>query len=95
MNHNDSNSINFVAHDSIDAIHQNQVAKLFEIAEKVHGQYIVSTLRKTVEFMGNEFITKNTILELSGESKFFRIEENNEQLLKENSRKNDATLSNA
>lgn len=81
MNYNKSKSINFVAHDSIDAIHQNQVAKIFDIAEKMDGQYIVSTLRKTVEFMGEEFINSNTVLELSGESKFFRLEESYEQIV--------------
>jgi len=63
----------FVAHDSIEAIHQNQVKSLFELGQSLEGQYIVSTLRKSVEFMGDQFLDENTVIKLDESNKFFKI----------------------
>ena len=63
----------FVAHDGIEAIHENQVKTLFDIANNVDGQYIVSTLTKTVEFLGGKFIGEHKVLELDTKNKFFGV----------------------
>lgn len=40
-----SRFIRFVAHDGIEAIHQNQIKTLFDIAAKIDGQYIIAILK--------------------------------------------------
>lgn len=73
LNRLNSRGIKFVAHDGIEAIHENQVRTLFDVGSKLDGQYIVSTLRKTVEFLGGDFVNENRILELDENNKFFKV----------------------
>ena len=40
-----SRFIRFVAHDGIEAIHQNQIKTLFDIAATIDGQYIIAILK--------------------------------------------------
>lgn len=61
----------FVLHDSIEDVHENQISTLFRIAGDIDGQYIIAILRDRVEFLGDEFISANTILSLDEHHKFF------------------------
>lgn len=65
-------SIRFVAHDGIEAIHGNQIRKLFEIASGIAGQYILSILKDKLNYVDEDFIKENTVLELSETNKFFK-----------------------
>jgi len=63
----------FVVHDKMEIIHKNQILKVFEIADKLNGQFIISVLKERLSFLGNEYIQNHTILELSENDKFFRF----------------------
>lgn len=63
----------FVVHDKMEIIHKNQILKVFEIADKLNGQFIVSVLKERLSFLGNKYIRNHTILELSENDKFFRF----------------------
>lgn len=63
----------FVCHDGIESIHGNQSKYLLETAQTLSGQFIVSTLRDKLPDISSEFISENTILELSSEDKFFMV----------------------
>lgn len=63
----------FIAHDGIEAIHVNQISKLFEIASGINGQYILAILKDKLENVDKEFIDKNVVLELGEDDKFFRL----------------------
>jgi len=63
----------FVMHDSIEDIDPNQVKTLFDISNKINGQYVVAVLKDKIDFLGEEFLNENTILRLSQNDKFFRI----------------------
>ncbi len=63
----------FVVHDKMEIIHKNQILKVFEIADKINGQFIVSVLKERISFLGDDYIKDHTILELSENDKFFRF----------------------
>lgn len=63
----------FVFHDSIEDVDHVQISKIFEIANAVEGQYIVSMLRDKLVGIPEELIDECTILELSTDDKFFRV----------------------
>lgn len=64
----------FVIHDSIEDVDANQIRDIFNEANSLHGQYIVSILSD--KFSSSEdllFVEENSILELSSTDKFFKI----------------------
>ena len=63
----------FVLHDKLEIIHQNQIQTTFDIANTLNGQFIVSVLSERISFLGQKFIDNHKILELSEDSKFFKI----------------------
>lgn len=63
----------FIAHDGIEAIHVNQISKLFEIASGINGQYILAILKDKLENVDQNFIDKSVVLELGENDKFFRL----------------------
>lgn len=63
----------FVVHDKMEIIHRNQIQKVFEIADKINGQFVVSVLKERILFLGQKYIDDRTILELSENDKFFRF----------------------
>lgn len=63
----------FVVHDKMEIIHRNQIQKVFEIADMINGQFVVSVLKERILFLGQEYIDDRTILELSENDKFFRF----------------------
>ncbi|EES6292709.1 TPA: DUF2326 domain-containing protein [Escherichia coli] len=63
----------FIAHDGIEAIHVNQINKLFEIASGINGQYILAILKDKLENVDQDFINKSVVLELGEGDKFFRL----------------------
>ncbi len=63
----------FVMHDSIEDVHVNQVKTLFDLANDLDGQYVVSVLKDKVRFLGEEYIRANQVLELDQHNKFFRV----------------------
>ncbi|HDV1797799.1 TPA: DUF2326 domain-containing protein, partial [Escherichia coli] len=67
-----SRFIRFVAHDGIEAIHQNQIKTLFDIAAKIDGQYIIAILKDKLASIDDKTIATSTILELSENDKFFK-----------------------
>lgn len=67
-----SRFIRFVAHDGIEAIHQNQIKALFDIAANIDGQYIIAILKDKLASVDRKTIDKSTIIELSENDKFFK-----------------------
>lgn len=63
----------FSIHDKIEIIHKNQLKLLFDITENIEGQFIVSILKDRISFLGDSFINKKGILELSQDDKFFKF----------------------
>ncbi|HRB70560.1 MAG TPA: hypothetical protein PK776_01795 [Flavobacterium sp.] len=63
----------FVVHDKMEIIHKNQIQKIFEIADSLNGQFVVSVLKERIMFLGEKYIKERTILELSENDKFFRF----------------------
>lgn len=63
----------FIAHDGIEAIHVNQISKLFEIASGINGQYILAILKDKLENVDQDFIDNSVVLELGEDDKFFRL----------------------
>ena len=63
----------FVLHDKFEIIHQNQIQTTFQIADSLNGQFVVSVLRERISFLGDEYINKHKILELSQDNKFFKL----------------------
>ncbi len=63
----------FFLHDKFEIVHPNQIQSIFEIADSINGQLFVSVLKSSVSFLGDEYIERKRILELSQDSKFFKI----------------------
>ena len=61
----------FVCHDGLEAIHDNQLKELLNIANSFDGQLIVSTLRDKLPNMPDGFIETNTALQLTQNDKLF------------------------
>lgn len=67
-----SRCIRFVAHDGIEAIHQNQIKTLFDIAATINGQYIIAVLKDKLASIDPKTLARSTVLELSETNKFFK-----------------------
>ena len=63
----------FLIHDRLENTHINQIKTIFEISEKINGQFIVPILRERVNAIDLNIIDKCTILELSEKNKLFKI----------------------
>lgn len=64
----------FVIHDSIEDVDINQIFDIFQVANSVDGQYIVSVLSDKISASRFEVFKKSSvILELSETDKFFKI----------------------
>jgi uncharacterized protein YydD (DUF2326 family) len=63
----------FVCHDGLESIHGNQLSALLTAANQLDGQLVVATLRDKLPTMPDEFLEKNTILELAQDDKLFRL----------------------
>lgn len=63
----------FVLHDKLEIVHQNQIQSTFDIADLLDGQFIVSVLRERISFLGEDYIDKHKILQLSQDDKFFKF----------------------
>lgn len=63
----------FVIHDKMEIIHKNQLQKVFEIADSLNGQFVVSVLKERIMFLGENYVSSKTILELSEKNKFFKF----------------------
>ena len=65
----------FVLHDGIEDVVDNQIKTLFDIADTLDGQYVVSLIsdRLLPISLTKEFLDTNTILWLSQEDKFFKL----------------------
>ncbi|KAA1189837.1 DUF2326 domain-containing protein [Photorhabdus heterorhabditis] len=64
----------FIIHDSIEDVDINQIRDIFNVANNINGQYIVSILSD--KFWSDDdihLIEENSILELSEKNKFFKI----------------------
>ena len=64
----------FVLHDKNELMHIHQIKTSFDIASEIDGQYVVAILRDRISELDSKFIEENTILKLSQNDKFFRIE---------------------
>ncbi len=62
----------FVAHDKVELIDIDKLKSLFDISNKINGQYIVPIIQDKIESILPEF-NKNVILVLSESDKFFKI----------------------
>lgn len=63
----------FVIHDKMENTHINQLKTIFEICEKIDGQYIIPILRERIDKVDQTYVEKSKILELSTSNKFFCI----------------------
>lgn len=63
----------FVLHDSIEDVDHIQISRIFDIANEIDGQYIVSMLRDKLLQLPPKMVADCTILELSENEKFFLI----------------------
>ncbi|KTD65346.1 AAA family ATPase [Legionella spiritensis] len=64
---------NFVLHDQLETIFENQLETLFELANSIKGQYVVAVLSDKIRKLSTNLINENCILKLSQSDKFFRI----------------------
>ena len=63
----------FVCHDGVESIHGNQLSALLTAANQLNGQLVLATLRDKLPTMPDEFLEKNTILELAQDDKLFHL----------------------
>ncbi len=70
----DCNFPRFTLHDSPEDTSSVFLSTLFEIANTLDWQYIVSVLKERIEYLWDTFIKSNRILELNENDKFFRVE---------------------
>lgn len=68
-----SNIFRFVMHDSIEDVHGNQIKTLFNIADSINGQYIVTILNDKLGMLTEDYVESHKIIELSETDKFFRF----------------------
>lgn len=64
---------NFVIHDKMESVFIDQIATLFNLCEKINGQYILPILRERLDKIDEKIINKATVLELNEKDKFFGI----------------------
>jgi len=63
----------FVIHDKMENTHINQLKTIFEICERIKGQYIIPILRERIDKVDQKYVEEAKILELSSADKFFGI----------------------
>ncbi len=63
----------FVIHDKMENTHINQIKTIFEICNRIEGQYIIPILRERIDKVDQQYIESSKVLELSSSDKFFRI----------------------
>jgi uncharacterized protein YydD (DUF2326 family) len=63
--------LHFVMHDQMESVHSNQLATLIDVANTLHGQYIVPILREKIP--PNVNIRAFEVLSLSQNDKLFKI----------------------
>lgn len=63
----------FVIHDKMENTHINQIKTIFEICNRIEGQYIIPILRERIDKVDQQYIERSKVLELSSSDKFFRI----------------------
>jgi uncharacterized protein YydD (DUF2326 family) len=63
----------FVCHDGVEGIHGNQLTALLTEANQLNGQLILAVLRDKLPLMPENFVQKNTILELAQDDKLFHL----------------------
>lgn len=73
---NTMQTVHFIMHDRIEAIHAHQISTLFELASKIDGQYIVAALKDKITNTG--YTQEDIIVELSQNDKLLRVEQFNE-----------------
>lgn len=64
----------FIMHDSVEDVHNNQLKTLVDYTSDFEGQYILSVLKDKVDNIGNFDATKHIVLELNESDKFFKLD---------------------
>jgi uncharacterized protein YydD (DUF2326 family) len=67
----DIKCLHFIMHDQLENIHDNQLTTLFEVANNINCQYIVSILRDKIPV--NVDVSMFEVLSLSQDNKLFRV----------------------
>lgn len=67
-------TMRFTLNDRVEYIHGNQFNTLIKIANQIQGQYIVAVLKDKIGNVDSSLIEECTILKLSQNDKFFKIE---------------------
>lgn len=68
-----STACRFQLNDRMEEISVNQLKTSFEIANNIDGQFVVPILHDKIRTLSSDFIRENTILQLSGTDKFFKL----------------------
>ncbi len=63
----------FVLHDQLETVFENQISTLFELANSMKGQFVVAVLSDKLKSIDSKIINDNCILRLSQSDKFFKI----------------------
>ncbi|MFO2904114.1 DUF2326 domain-containing protein [Legionella pneumophila serogroup 1] len=63
----------FVLHDQLETVFENQIGTLFELANSMKGQFVVAVLSDKLKNIDPNTINENCILRLSQSDKFFKI----------------------
>lgn len=63
----------FQLNDRLEEVSSTELKSIFDEANSIEGQFIVSILREKVLFLGDEFLKNNNTLSLSQSDKFFKI----------------------
>lgn len=63
----------FVIHDKLENTHINQLKTIFELCQKIDGQFITPILRERVDKVDADLIERSKVLELSTNDKLFKI----------------------
>ncbi|HHF7348581.1 TPA: DUF2326 domain-containing protein [Legionella feeleii] len=69
----DFNLPQFVLHDQLETVFENQIGTLFELANSIKGQFVVAVLSDKLKNIDPKTINENCILRLSQSDKFFKI----------------------
>lgn len=67
----DIRCVHFILHDQLENIHDNQLNTLVEVANNIHGQYIVPILRDKIP--ANIDVSQYEVLSLSQNDKLFKL----------------------
>ena len=64
---------NFIIHDKMEMVHINQLGTIFDMCSNIKGQYIVPIIKERINAVDDEIVRKATVLELSENNKFFKL----------------------